>query len=383
MIIITRITNCDRVLSTSTAFMKTFPRYAIDPVLQWMMYLVFGALILYFGRTLFIPLSFSVLISFVLYPICAWLEKKKFNRTSAILVALLLLVLLATGAVFLLVQQFIGFLHEWPVILGKLQDTIHELSSYITATFQISQEQQREWLQQWARDSSGSAFAFLQALIRSSGSSLVWLVLIPIFSGLILYYRHMLVRVAYRIFDTESRDSINRILSLTISTYYRFIKGMLVVYLIVGILNSLGLWLLGVPHAFFFGFMASILTFIPYVGIMVGSLMPMAMAWITYDSAWYALGVVGVFAVVQYLEANVIFPLAVSSRLSINALATLCAILIGGVLWGVAGMILFVPFVAIVKLIADQHPRMKTISILIGHYAPQKSANGDHDHDAG
>jgi predicted PurR-regulated permease PerM len=72
------------------------------------------------------------------------------------------------------------------------------------------------------------------------------------------------------------------------------------------------------------------------------------------------------FAFVQYLEANVIFPVAVSNRLNINALATLVAIIVGGILWGVAGMILFVPFLAIIKLVADLHPKMKTWSILLG-----------------
>jgi predicted PurR-regulated permease PerM len=70
---------------------------------------------------------------------------------------------------------------------------------------------------------------------------------------------------------------------------------MFIVYAIVGVLNSLGLLLLGVPHAIFFGFVAAILTFIPYVGIMVGALLPMAMAWITFNSIWYAVGVAAIF----------------------------------------------------------------------------------------
>ncbi len=90
------------------------------------------------------------------------------------------------------------------------------------------------------------------------------------------------------------------------------------------------------------------------------------MAWTTYDSAWYPVGVIGVFTLVQYLEANVIFPVAVSNRLNVNALSVLVAVFVGGTLWGVSGMILFVPFVGIAKLIADRNPRLKTLSILLG-----------------
>jgi predicted PurR-regulated permease PerM len=141
---------------------------------------------------------------------------------------------------------------------------------------------------------------------------------------------------------------------------------MALVYLIVGILNSLGLWMLGIPHAALFGFVASVLTFVPYVGILVASLLPISVAWLTYSSVWYPVGVVAVFGVVQYLEANVIFPLAVSSQLKVNTLMTIIAIVLGGLLWGVMGMILFVPFLAILKLVADRSPRMRTLAMLLG-----------------
>jgi predicted PurR-regulated permease PerM len=136
--------------------------------------------------------------------------------------------------------------------------------------------------------------------------------------------------------------------------------------LIVGILNSAGLLLLGIPHAFLFGFIASILTFIPYVGILIASLLPISMAWITYNSIWYPLGVIGIFALVQYLEANLIFPLAVSSRLKINTLVTIAFIFAGAIIWGVSGMILFIPFLGILKLVADRTPSLKTLSIILG-----------------
>jgi predicted PurR-regulated permease PerM len=92
----------------------------------------------------------------------------------------------------------------------------------------------------------------------------------------------------------------------------------------------------------------------------------MTMAWVMYDSAWYPLGILGIFAFVQYLEANVIFPFAVSSRLNVNTLVMLVAIFLGGILWGLAGMILFVPFTGIIKLIADYNPKLKTLSMILG-----------------
>lgn len=346
--------------------MRTLPIHKTDEYLKTLHYIVFGSLILYFGSALFIPLSFAVLISFVLYPVCAWLEKKGINRITSILLSTIILLILGAGALVLLIQQFASFLTEWPVIKIKLQESLEEFSQFLLQVYAISKEEQQQLLNQLFNQSSGDLIHIIQKTLSASVFGVVLLIMIPVFAILILYYRYQLVEVVFRLFPSERKESIKNILFLTITTYYNFIKGMIMVYAVVGVLNSLGLLLLGVPHAIFFGFVAAILTFIPYVGIMVGSLLPMAMAWITYNSIWYALGVVGIFAFVQYLEANVIFPLAVSNRLNINALATLFAIIAGGILWGFAGMILFVPFLAIIKLIADHHPKMKTVSILLG-----------------
>jgi predicted PurR-regulated permease PerM len=208
--------------------------------------------------------------------------------------------------------------------------------------------------------------SLIKNTLAASASSVVLLILIPVYAVLILYYRYYWMKILGKLFPSERTESLRNMIALTIKTYYQFIKGMAIVYIMVGSLNSVGLLLLGVPHAILFGFIASLLTFIPYVGIMVGSLLPMTMAWITYDSVWYPLGIVAIFAFVQYLEANIIFPVAVSNRLNVNTFVMLIAIFAGGIVWGVAGMILFVPFVGIAKLIADHNPKWKTVSMILG-----------------
>ena len=239
---------------------------------NYLIILIIILVILYFGRILFIPLSFSVLISFLLYPVCNWFENRKVPRTMAVLICITLLILVGAILSFLLIKQISSFSHDWPNLRSKLPDAIAEFK-----TFMIK-------------------------------------------------------------------------LGIPITL----------------LLNSLGLLLLGIPHPFLFGFIASVLTFIPFVGIIIGSLLPMSVAWLTYNSIWYPLGVVAVFSIVQYFEVNLIFPLAVSSRLKISSLATIISIIAGGILWGAAGMILFVPFVAILKLIADNTSKLGSLSLLLG-----------------
>jgi predicted PurR-regulated permease PerM len=346
--------------------MKERLKYSDGPILHVLQYVVFGSVILYFGRTIFIPIAFALLISFILYPVCAWMEKKGVHRLWATILAISVLMSVGLSLLALLAYHFGGFIKEWPVLQGKLFDSLYNFSTWLIDTFGITKERQQIWIDKILNQSGAGVLGLLPGLISSSSFSALLLVLVPIYSVLILHYRSQWIKVLYRIFPWQAEASINNLILLTVSAYYKFIGGMAIVYILVGILNSVGLLMLGVPHAILFGFIASILTFIPYVGIMVGSLLPIAVAWITYDSIWYPVGVAFVFAFVQYLEANVIFPFAVSQRLNVNTLVMLLAIFAGGVLWGVAGMILFVPLVGILKLIADHNPGLQTISMMLG-----------------
>lgn len=339
------------------------------PNVNWLKLLQFILLVsalLYFGRTLFVPLSFSLLISFVLYPVVKWMENHGWRRWTAILVCLLLLFVLVVVLSWLLVRQMVSFGQEWPVLQDKLLRAWQQFSLYLEHQFGIDDAQRGSWAESLIKDATSSVLNIVQGVLYASATTVVLALLIPLYAALILFNREQLATALFSMFPKSEHRNIHSILQETITTYYNFIKGMVVVYAVVGLLNSLGLLLLGIPHAIFFGIVASILTFIPYVGITIGAILPMAVAWITYDSVWYPIGVVAVFSVVQYLEANLIFPLAVSYRLQVNMLFTLLAIVAGGILWGASGMILFVPFVAILKLIADKHTELRPISLLLG-----------------
>lgn len=330
---------------------------------HWVFIFSAGCFILYFGKALFIPVSFSLLISFLLYPVCRWLEGNGFSRTMAIAAGLTMITVIICLVVVLLVNQFSAFQDSWAGMSSKMERTLDDLGVFLTENFGMTPEGQKEWIKKAGNELLGA----LGSALFNSGAFLAVALIIPVYAALILYNRSMLVRILLAQFKQEERTRVVSVLHKVISTYYNFIKGMLVVYLCVGLLNSIGLWILGIPQAFLFGFVASVLTFIPYIGIMVASLLPISVAWITKDSLWYPLGVVGVFAFVQYLEANVIFPMAVSSRLKINTLVTLLVMFAGGMLWGAAGMILFIPFLAIAKLIADEMDPQGTMARMLGN----------------
>lgn len=359
--------------------MKTDLSPAKPSLLTFLQYFLIIVLILYFGQSLLIPVSFGLLISFVLYPICRWLEQHKFSRVMAILTSLVLFLILTLLLVALMVRQFSLFTRQWPDLYDKVMLLLNDAFKNVGDFFNIAPEERRNWLQTLLTDASQKILQILPRTVYNTSISTVLFLLVPFYTALILYYRKLLMTFLFQIFPGAKRQqAILSILQESIIAYYNFIKGMALVYLIVGILNSIGLAILGIPNAIFFGFIASILTFIPYIGITLGALLPMSIAWLTYDSIWYPLGIVGIFVVVQVLEANIIFPLAVSFKLRINALATITVIMLGAIIWGASGMILFMPFTAIFKLIADRVEVLKPISILLG--TPEEI---EKDHDGG
>jgi hypothetical protein len=127
---------------------------------------------------------------------------------------------------------------------------------------------------------------------------------------------------------------------------------------------------MGIDYAWFFGSLASLLMLLPYIGIAIGSILPALFALATKDSALYALGVVAWFQVVQFLEGNIITPNIVGSKVSINPLMAIIGILLGGMLFGLAGLIIALPFIATLKVIFDSNPNMEAFGFLIGE--PEK-----------
>jgi predicted PurR-regulated permease PerM len=295
------------------------------------------------------------------------MEKKGINSGVAIFMSIIRILLLFCSVVYLFFLQLIAFSNEWQFFRVKLLETAVQMSSYLSEQFNLSSENQIMLLKNVINNSGTQAISLLQNTLYSLSESIFYLLIIPVYSILILYYRQLFVRALYHIFPSEKKETIREILVETIHAYYNFIKGMGLVYLIVGVLNSIGLAIIGIPHPILFGFTASILTFIPYVGILISALLPIAISWITFNSIWYPIGVVIVFSIVQLLEAYIIFPYAVGSRLKINTLVIIMVIIIGGILWGAAGMILFIPFVSITKLIAERTKALKTLAILLGN----------------
>ncbi|MBK5279921.1 MAG: AI-2E family transporter, partial [Bacteroidia bacterium] len=169
-----------------------------DQYLRVMQYILYGSIILYLGRDLFVPLSFAALISFILYPICIWLERKGIGRATAIFIGLLLLLLLTSIIALLLANQVSLFLREWPTLQLKVRQLVADLTQALVSSFSITEAQQNKWTLEFGGKVVDFIVQGVPTFLNASAYSAVLLIIIPVFTALILYSRNRLIEIVFQ-----------------------------------------------------------------------------------------------------------------------------------------------------------------------------------------
>lgn len=337
----------------------------LSRALKWVLLVFSISLLLYFGKLLFAPLLFGLLIALVMYPACLKMEKHQWPRSLAITVVITFIVLLFLGIIWLLGVEINIFLRDFPLISKRFSELSPDIPKWIEQTMNISTADQSIWFQKINGNLDTEITAFLKGLLNTTISTVIMLVMIPIYAALFLYHRETFVRFLQLVVGSKNQDDLNVILHESVFSYYKFIKGNFYVYCIVGILNAIGLMALGIKNAIVYGLLASFMMIIPYIGIFISAAIPVSIAFVTKDSIWYPIAVIIVFAFVQYLESNVLFPKIVGKQLNLSTWSTLVAIVAGTIIWGIAGMVLITPFVAILKIVTDHVPEWKALNVLL------------------
>lgn len=326
---------------------------------------------LYIAQSLIVPLVFGTLIAILLHPLVQVFVKWKFNRILAISITLLLSFVVIAAFVLFMYSQLTMFSKSWPMFVEKFTSLMNQTINWIPGYFDISAVKVNAWIAETKvnlLDGSGSAIG--QTLL-SVGSSLVLVFIVPVYVFLILLYKPLLLGFIHQLFGTQSQKKVTAIVGQTKSVIQRYLVGLVIETILVAILNSIGLLILGIDYAILIGVLGALLNLIPYIGGLVAVAIPMMIALVTKDSAWYAFYVMAVYYLVQLIDNNYIVPKIVASKVRINALVSIFVVLAGGALWGVSGMFLSIPLIAIIKVICDHIDSLQPIGSLLGDTMPE------------
>lgn len=326
--------------------------------------LVVGYLLI-IGKPILTPLAFGALFAFMLKPVASFFEKLVKWRIPAIALTMLSVAIPVVVVIGLFSSQLISVFNDMPSIEEKLDDGVKSIEKKLRKTFDLSRKEATELMDEQTAKLVEKPFSFLGGGLVTSTSFITGFLLTGIYVFLFLLYRSAFKNFILIQSSEPRRAGVGKFLSKIQTVIQKYLYGLLLVMLILGTLNSVGLWAIGLRHAMFWGFLAALLAVIPYVGTFIGGLLPFIYALAAADHSWQPLAVVILFIIVQTLEGNFISPKVVGSSVKVNPLAAIVAVLLGNELWGIAGMVLALPAVAVLKELMKQVDFLRPVSLLM------------------
>lgn len=330
-----------------------------------LLFFVLLGFILQYASEVLIPLTFSFLLTFIVLPLSTRLERWYFPNWLSAFIGIVIVMLVLGSVVGLLSYQISDLMTDMPTIKEKLNTKFLEFQKYIGQHWGYTVREQNNWLDKKIKSSGESVDGFLMGFFNVTTTFLTDVFLIPILSFFLLIYKERFKKFL-ELVDEKYHFHTRFIITEVGKVSQSYLKGMVIDILILTVLGFLGFWALGLEYALLFAVLGAILNIIPYVGVLLGSIFPIVMALITKDSAWYALGALGVCVLVQFLDNNFIGPKVIGSSVSINPLFSTLALLVGSLVWGMSGMVLAMPLAGMLKVVFDNMPELQPYGYLMG-----------------
>ena len=338
----------------------SYPFYIKAPLI--LLGLVLTTYILSVLADIFIPVAFAVLIAILLNPLYVRMEKK-ISKVPAILLSILVAVLFLVGLFYFLSTQIAGFVDKVPLIQKKLGMLIANADVWTDKHFGINLKKQMDSL-------NANGGGLVRNTLGTILGTISVVILIPIYVFMLLFYKPLILDFLFNVFSEKHSLRVAEILSETKSAVQSFMQGLMIETAIVCIMNSIALIAIGVPSAVVIGVIGGILNILPYIGGLIAIALPVLMVTITREGYSAQLLVIASYLVIQFIDNNILVPRIVSKKVQINALISIIIVLLGGALWGIAGMFLSIPFIGVLKIIFDRVDDLKPWGKLLGDEVP-------------
>ena len=326
--------------------------------------------IAYIAKGILIPVVFSVIMAILLNPVVNLLKRIVFNRVIAILITLLFAFVIIAAFSGFLVTQFSRFAESWPSLAVRVDELINNAVNWISGKFDISEWSIHDWIDQARKNLLKSNVALIGSTITTFGSAVVTLLLIPVYIFLFIFYNSLILEFFKRVFAESQQYRVGEVITQIKSLIQSYLLGLLMEIGIIAVLEITALTILGIQYAVLLGIIGALLNLIPYIGAIIAAILPMIVALATKSSAIYVVYVMIAYYTIQMVDNNIIVPRIVASKVKINALFSILVVIVGNAMWGIPGMFLAIPLLAIIKLIFDNIDPLKPWGYLLGDSVP-------------
>jgi predicted PurR-regulated permease PerM len=350
------------------AFLKTkvyLPFYAKLALV--LVSLISLAYIFVLGKQILSPLLYSFLLAILVFPLAATFERKfKFPRSLAAATAVIGMVLFISLLVYFVGTQLSNLARDWPLFKQTYLASIADFQAWIAARFHVNVAKQLNYVNTATSDLISSSTSIIGETFLSLSAVLLFLVFVMIDTFFLLFYRRLIIRFLITVFREENSVTVFDIVAQIQHIIRKYILGLLLEMAIVTVVCCIAFSLIGIRYAILLGFITGLFNIIPYIGIFTSLVLSTLITIGTAASTTTVILVIGTIGAIHIIDSNVLLPMIVGSKVKINALITLLGVIAGEMLWGISGMFLAIPVIAISKIVFDRIESLQPWGLLLG-----------------
>lgn len=326
------------------------------------------------GKEILDPLIFGFLFAILLLPVCNFLERRlRFPRTLSSFAAIVLMVVFVYVVLYTVGSQISNLTNDWPMLKSQVAQTLNDLSEWVQHAFHINAAKQMTYVHDTTKKLMESGTDVIGTTFGAISSLALFYIFILIFTFFILIYRRLLLRFVVWAFRDENSAVVHDIMENIQGILRQYILGLLLEMIVVAGLACTAFWVIGIKYAFLLGLLVGLFNLIPYLGIFTALLLSTMITFAT-GSIKEALLVAGSVLGIHVVDSNFLLPTIVGSKVKLNALVTFLGIVLGEMMWGLSGMFLSIPVLAIFKIIFDRIESLKPWGYLLGGEGSEQKA---------
>ncbi|MFW6225315.1 MAG: AI-2E family transporter [Bacteroidota bacterium] len=317
------------------------------------------------AKSFFIPLIIGVLLSMVMLPVHHRLRKWKIPEALSALISALLILVVCIGVFFMVSAQIQSIAQKWPTYKEKLKPKVEQVQEFVAQKTGISPQEQQKQMRHAISTQSKERSSFVMKLFPKFITFLSNFLLVFVYIFFFMFYRGKFKNAILYFIPEQKRDKGASILANFGKVSQQYLFGRFILILFLAVFYWVGLFIIDVKHAFLISIIAAILSLIPYIGNVIGVIIALFMSVLTNGSIGVIIGILVVFGIAQFIESYVLEPYVVGHQVELNPVVTILGVVVGGMIWGIAGMIIIIPVMGIFKVIFDNVEFLNPLGYLL------------------
>ena len=329
-------------------------------------FLVFAGL--HFAEAFLMPLTIAGVLATLLLPFCRWMETKKVPKGLAVIISMLVLLTVLAGVGSLLGWQISELINDFAMLKQKFVEIGVRSQDYIFNHFGISIKRQSQMIHEEQPSVGG--------ILQIVGDSLAYIftnfVLVLAYIFLLLYYRSHLKQFILKLIQPSQKNEMENVLKSITHVSQQYLLGLTKMIILLWVMYGIGFSIIGVKNALFFALLCGLLEIIPFIGNITGTSITVLIAFVNGASLTMLAAIIGTYLVVQFIQGWLLEPIILGPHVKINPFTTIIALVLGELVWGIPGIFLAIPVIAMAKIVCDNIESLKPYGFLIGEIVTSK-----------